>query len=103
MVVAAGLTTPGVTVCWSIASRAGGVTSATWIVPVPLGQPVAADAPGTTAVGTEVAVVEPALFVAVTATRSVVPASTCLSWYVCAVAPPIAAQLPPVESQRLHE
>jgi hypothetical protein len=56
----------------------------------------------TTAVGTEVADVEPALLRAVTVTRSVVPASTWPRLYVSAVAPLIAAQLPPVWSQRLH-
>lgn len=36
MVVVAGVTVPGLTVCWSIASRAGVETSATWTEPVPL-------------------------------------------------------------------
>jgi hypothetical protein len=52
-----------------------------------VGQPVATTAggvnpagTGTSVVGAELAGVEPALFVAVTVIRSVVPASTCFSW-----------------------
>ena len=56
----------------------------------------------TTAVGTDVESVEPSVFVAVTVTRSVAPASMCLSTYVLAVAPLIFAQLPPSWSQRLQ-
>jgi len=99
-----GVISPGVTVCWPIANRAGEVTSETLTAPVPAGHPVAGGGAGavTTAVGTDVELVEPALFVAVTATRNVVPTSACVSTYVCAVAPPIAAQLAPVASQRLH-
>jgi hypothetical protein len=81
------------------------LTSATWIVPEPeAGQPFTTVGGGDwmTAVGTEVAEVEPALLLAVTVTRSVPPASTCPSLYVSAVAPLIAAQLLPVSSQRLH-
>ena len=104
-VVALGLTTPGVIVCWSMTRRAGGVTSAICIVPEPeAGHPFTTVGAGawTTAVGTDVVDVEPALFVAVTLTRSVAPASTCCSLYVVAVAPLIAAQLLPFWSQRLH-
>jgi hypothetical protein len=56
-----------------------------------------------TAVGTEVAFVEPSRLVAVTRTRSVLPTSTPLSVYVLLVAPLIAEQLPPLRSQRRHE
>ena len=72
----------GITVCPSIARRAGGLTSATCMTPVPVGQPLATGAvgAGTTAVGADEAGVEPALLVAVTVERSVAPASTCFSW-----------------------
>ena len=56
----------------------------------------------TTAVGTVVAELVPDALVAMTRTRSVLSASTLFSTYVFPVAPEIAAQLPPVESQRSH-
>ena len=71
-------------------------------MPVPLGQPVAGAARGTTAVGTDVALVEPVLSVAVTFTRSVAPASAVVRTYVLVVAPLMAAQLAPVAVQRCH-
>ena len=49
----------------------------------------------TTAVGTDVEVAEPALFVAVSRTRSVLPTSTCFSAYVEPVAPEMLEQLAP--------
>ena len=52
--------------------------------------------------GTDVAWADPDAFVAVTATRSVLPTSTCCSGNVCAVAPLIVEQLLPFWSQRLH-
>jgi hypothetical protein len=55
-----------------------------------------------TAVGAELAPPVPALFRAVTRTRSVVPMSTAFSAYVFCVAPLIEEQLPPVWSQRRH-
>jgi hypothetical protein len=57
-----------------MARFAGGVSWLIWIVPLPDGQPVGAGAAGfsvTTAVGTDVAEVEPSAFFAVTRTRSV--------------------------------
>jgi hypothetical protein len=54
-----------------MASRAGGVNVAIWIAPVPGGHPLG----GMTAVGAEVAVVDPLLLRAVTFTRSVWPMS----------------------------
>src|SRR5919197_5008047 len=56
----------------------------------------------TTAVGTEVAALDPASFDARTRTRSVFPTSADVSTYVLCVAPLMFAQLPPVESQRRH-
>ena len=72
--------------CWpSIRRRAGNETSDTASVPLPLvGQPFE-DAGGltgaslTTAVGTDVAELEPSPFFAVTRTRSVLPESTVFS------------------------
>jgi hypothetical protein len=55
-----------------------------------------------TAVGTDVACADPEAFVAVTATRNVLPTSTCWSWKVWAAAPLIGEQLLPFWSQRLH-
>jgi hypothetical protein len=63
--------TRGVTDELEIASRAGGVSCEIWIVPLPGGQPLG----GTTPVAADVAVVEPLVFFAVTATRSVWPMS----------------------------
>src|SRR5579885_2055553 len=89
-------------------SRAGGETALTASVPLPLvGQPLRVDGCGcgaalTTAVGTDVEVAEPALFVAFSRTRSVFPTSTCFSAYVEPVAPEMLEQLPPFWSQRRH-
>jgi hypothetical protein len=71
---------------------------------LPAGQPVAGGAGARlmTAVGTEVAVPVPSLFLAVTRTRNVFPASTFRSVYVLDVAPPTFEQLPPSSSQRRH-
>ena len=55
-----------------------------------------------TAVALEVAVDEPTEFVAVTATRRVLPTSAPVSVYAGSVAPGIAAQAPPAPSQRCH-
>ena len=84
-------------------SRFGSATFAIWIgagPSHPLGGAVAAR---TTAVGTDVEGVEPSLFLAVTRTRIVLPTSTFFRTYVFWFVPPIAAQLPPSESQRRHE
>jgi hypothetical protein len=59
------------------------------------------DAP-TTAVGADVAVLEPALFDAVTTTRIVDPTSAADAAYDEPVAPGVAAQLAPPASQRCH-
>src|SRR5579862_4372925 len=75
--------------------RAGDeMSDADTLVPLaPVGQPVAAGAGAgaaaavTTAVGTDVALVDPSTFVAVARTRSVFPWSTALRSYVVAVAP----------------
>ena len=57
----------------------------------------------TTALGGEVAGAElPASLVAMTTTRSVLPTSASLSVYVPVVAPLMAAQLAPLESQRFQ-
>jgi hypothetical protein len=56
----------------------------------------------TTAVALEMAVAEPSVFVAVTATRVVEPTSVAVGVYVCAVAPEIATQFAAVASQRCH-
>ena len=95
--------TPGLICCPSITSRFGSATFAIWIGAAPshpLGGAVAA---WTTAVGTEVAGVEPSLFVAVTRKRIVLPTSTLVRAYVFWLAPPIPEQLPPSASQRRHE
>src|ERR1700751_3981225 len=72
--------------CWpSMTRRAGAVTEPTSSVPLPLvGQPLLVVGGGdpTTAGGTDVAEFEPSVFLAVTRTRSVLPASTDLSTYV---------------------
>jgi hypothetical protein len=59
-------------------------------------------AAATAPVAADVAVAEPPVFAAVTATRSVVPASTDTSRYEAAPAPAIDAQLFPTVSQRFH-
>src|SRR6266581_8921089 len=56
----------------------------------------------TTAVGREVAILEPASFDARTRTRSLLPTSTDVSVYVFAVAPMMFEQLTPLASQRRH-
>ena len=66
-------------------------------------QPPAGGAARTTALGTDVALAEPSLFVAVTRIRIVLPTSGRLSTYVLWFAPPIAEQLPPLASQRRQE
>jgi hypothetical protein len=58
--------------------------------------PLGAPAFCTTAEGADVDVLDPAVFVAVTRTRSVLPTSTDFSVYVLFVAPLIDEQLPPV-------
>jgi len=55
-----------------------------------------------TLVGAEVAVAEPAPFVAVTAARSRDPTSAAVTTYVAEVAPAIDVHEPPDESQRSH-
>jgi len=56
----------------------------------------------TTAVCADVAVLEPVVFVAVTATRIVFPLSVLVSVYVLCVAEAIAAHAAPLASQRDH-
>jgi hypothetical protein len=56
----------------------------------------------TTPVAAEEADDEPALFDAVTTTRTVEPTSADTSVYVLPVAPPMSTQLAPAESQRRH-
>jgi len=58
--------------------------------------------PASTAVGSEVAVAVPKLFVAVTATRSRDPMSSDDGVYVNEVAPAMSLQFAPLESQRRH-
>jgi hypothetical protein len=74
----------GAICCRSIESRAGGERSATLIGPVPVGQPVAggAGAVVTTADCADVTAFYPLVFVAVTLTRSVLPASAVTTVYV---------------------
>ena len=72
-------------------------------VPETVGAPVFdGGAAATVAVADEVALLEPAEFDAVTVTRIVEPTSELLAAYVCAVAPPMSAQLPPLASQWRH-
>src|SRR5437870_3937974 len=100
--------TVGETLWPSISSRAGSATSFTSSVPLPeVGQPsfVVGGGAGfavTTAVGTDVACVEPSAFLAVTRERIVFPTSTPFSVYVLSVAPLMLEQLPPFESHRRH-
>ena len=56
----------------------------------------------TTAVCTELALLEPTEFEPVTATRNVEPTSAATSAYVCAVAAAMSTQPAPDESQRRH-
>src|SRR5213076_1575259 len=93
--------------CPSISSRAGGETTLTSTGPVPVaGQPLTLVGGVTffctTAVGTDVAWLDPSEFFAVTRTRIVLPTSTPFSVYVLSLAPPMFEQLPPVASQRRH-
>ena len=69
-------------------------------MPEIVGRLVDAGAPWTTAVAAELAVVDPAPFVAATLTRIVEPASAEARTKVAEVAPEIGLQLPPVLSQR---
>jgi hypothetical protein len=70
--------------------------------PATVGGAVFAGALVTTAVGADDSDALPALFVAVTTTRIVWPASAAPTAYVCAFAPEIGEHAPPVESQRRH-
>lgn len=73
-------------------------------VPVTTGLTVFTGAPTTTtAVAPEIAWPLPAAFVAVTVARSLWSTSALTTVYVCAVAPPIAAQAAPELLHRLHE
>ena len=56
----------------------------------------------TTPVARDVALPEPSLFVAVTATRSRLPTSAVCTVYCLLLAPLMLPQLPPCESQRSH-
>jgi hypothetical protein len=67
-----------------------------------LGGAVAVGDAATAEVGAEAAVLEPFLLAAVTAKRRVDPPSADTGTYVVAVAPPMALQLAPPESQRNH-
>jgi hypothetical protein len=93
---------------WSICSRAGAATSLTETDCAPaasFGHPEGAGAGAGApilAVGTLVAELDPFESVAVTATRTVLPWSALLSWYVCAVAPEMSWQAPPFSSQMRH-
>jgi hypothetical protein len=98
----------GDTCDWSTSRRAGGDTSLIAIVPLlAFPQPFetgggAVGAAFTTALGTDVELLVPSLFFAVTVTRSVLPLSTAFSTYVLEVAPLMLEQLPPSVSQRRH-
>src|SRR5262245_45482784 len=75
--------------------------------PVPSGQPVGAVAAGTSPVGLDATVAEPAVFEAVTRMRRRAPASLAETTYDWVVAPEIAAQFepsdrPPFDGQRTH-
>src|SRR5262245_16859440 len=93
-------TTPGSSAWRSTSRRFGAFTSPIAIVPppgfsqLPAGGGVVA-ASATTAVGTDVIVVPPSAFCAVTRTRSVLPLSTSFRTYVFWIAPLIDEQLPP--------
>jgi hypothetical protein len=74
-------------------------------LPLPAGQPGPREGVVpfcTTPVGTETAVLEPSEFEAVTAKRIVFPTSAEVRTYRVPAAPPIAAQLFPLWSQRCH-
>ena len=74
-------------------------------VPLIVGSAVLLGATGagaTTAVGSELALLEPALFVAVTTTRIVKPTSAASAVYVFDVAPLMLPQLLPLVSHRCH-
>ena len=96
----------GEIVAWSRRRCAGDVMSAIWIVPlVTLPQPFDGGGVGaalTTAVGTDVDERVPSEFLALTMTRSVLPASTAFSVYVLSLAPPMLLQLPPSLSHLRH-
>ena len=62
----------------------------------------ATGAAATTAVCTELALLEPTEFDPVTATRNVEPTSAATAVYDCKDAPAISTQLAPPESQRRH-
>ena len=83
-----------------ICRRIGGASRSTSIGPVPVGQPAVPEPCVTTAVCADVAVFEPVVFVAVTATRIVLPLSVLVSVYVLCVADAIAAHVAPFVSQR---
>ena len=85
-----------------ICRRIGGASRSTSIGPVPVGQPAVPEPCVTTAVCADVAVLEPVVFVAVTATRIVFPLSVLVSVYVLCVADAIAAHAAPFVSQRCH-
>ena len=91
--------------CWpEIESRSGDLSSlaTTGLLSHGFAGAEASSPPGSTAVGTDVAVVRPSAFCAVTLTRSVFPWSTCFRRYVFSLAPLISEQLPPSWSQRRH-
>ena len=72
-------------------------------VPPTVGATVFAGATGSTRpAAPDVADVDPAVFVAVTITRVVVPTSAGVSLYVVAVAPAMSAQFAPAVSHRRH-
>src|SRR5262245_11401071 len=97
----------GLKCTWSMIRRAGSETLETGIEIFPPRSRTWPAGPvgwacATTAVGTDVREVEPAVFFAVTTTRSVRSRSALVRTYVAAFAPTIAAQLPPTLSQRCH-
>ena len=76
-----------------ISSRAGIPTWSTRTAPVPAGQPVGACADGTSPVALDATVVDPAVFAAVTRTRSRAPTSLVETTYDCVVAPAVSAAM----------
>ena len=92
----------GTICCLSINSRAGGEMVSTLIGPVPVGQPVLGGAAPDvmTAVCVDVTAFEPLVFVAVTLTRTVLPASAVTSVYVLWVAVVMSTHAAPVASHR---
>jgi hypothetical protein len=86
-------------------SLAGSDIWLTWSGGLPDGQPFAGGGVAAfviTAVGTDVASVDPVLFVARTRNRTALPTSADVSLYSREVAPLMLAQLPPFLSQRRH-